>query len=283
MICLLFFYQNNLACYAQWVNQNFYVEDSMKSNKYSHLKINDTLNIFSYNINSLINVDSVILLATNTNGVLRSSDNGHSFYFANSNIQKIPPPHHNENRQWRWPDITSFAHNNNVILMSCTSGIYKSTDKGISWEIIKDFPNHLITYFIKIESLDSLEFLAHIKTNAFFEDSLKGWEDQIYISHDQGQQWQRYPTNIFANYSITDIKCFNGVIILTAYNDKGNISVYRSYNKGQSWDNFSAGLPVDGTGYIYNKIEINNDSIWITSRMYKALVRPIKELFQISD
>jgi hypothetical protein len=209
IICHSFLISQNLFC--QWVQMSngmgginvycFAVKDSFLfagANGYGvYMSSNNGLlwiktSLGNKSVNVLNVRDNNIYAGTSNNGVYRSCNNGLTWNQTNLNSSTI----------------YSLASNDLYILAGYDNGIYKSTDKGESW-------NYLI--FASTRSL-------FVRENYVYAGSMEG----IYVSTTSGQNF--FYGTLTSNYILSVIYHNNYLYAGSAY-----YGVYKSTNNGLNW------------------------------------------------
>ena len=208
-------------------------------------------------------VDPNIIYAQYQNGGLTRFDKR-----SGENTTIIPRPRKGEkayNFNWDAPLMVS-PHDHKTLYYAANK-LFKSTDRGDSWEVIsgeldQDIDRNLLPVMGKIWPMDAVakngstsRYGAAVSLD---ESRLKegliyvGTDDgQISITEDGGQNWRQInrfdgvPTNTYV-YDLIASKHNENVVYAVFNNHKsGDFTpyVYKSSDKGQTWTNISANLP----------------------------------------
>ncbi|GJQ61399.1 MAG: hypothetical protein SCALA702_04520 [Melioribacteraceae bacterium] len=144
-----------------------------------------------------------VINSVHMNGLFESEDNGHSWNYVPSDIY-----------------CDRFTSVNSDLFAISDKVLYKSTDQGNTWQLLKHFDN-------TITGLKS------------FEDRLFLWGDKfLNYSSDGGQSWVPVPTPELSNTTLVDISSLGGsTLLLTTYK-----SVFYSTDDGINWTENKSGL-----------------------------------------
>ena len=184
---------------------------------------------FRRNINAILSINAIIrngsdlFLATSTNGVYRSTDNGKSWIEANNRLTfKI---------------IHAVFTRNDTVFAGTNSGMYISTDNGNNWKVI----NSGINYGADIYSITQIGTLLFIGSNGGTKGNVGG--GGVYRSRDNGDNWSEVSNGLTDENSFTPkIMCLAAVgTTLFAGTSNG---IYRSLDSGKHWTSAGQSNPI---------------------------------------
>ncbi len=209
------------------------------------------------------------VFAGSRRGLYRSTDLGLSWQLTNFDRQ-------------RWVSTLGVADNNDIIVGSAGRGLFRSTDDGGSWiKGLTDFDTTSIAGPLEFESLSfsstgDIFVTAHVDVStmlivsrdggatwsALARNIGSGWlidlaidsDDTMYLgtaagglirSEDYGLTWTRIDTNAAGAIGLAHPVEFgrNGVLFAHISAFRGKRGVYRSDNRGASWERLSDGWP----------------------------------------
>lgn len=160
-------------------------------------------------IYAMLAANNKIFIATNTSGILVSSDRGLNWQEANNGIT-------NKN------SFRSFATiGSDIYTCSYGSGVYKSTDNGETWLAINN----------GLSSINARKIYAH---GSILYVSVDGG---IYKSSDNGGNWVYANTGISSLFSNSFIS--NGNNLFVAVSGRG---IYKTTNNGDLWTSANNGI-----------------------------------------
>jgi hypothetical protein len=162
----------------------------------------------NFRINALVRAGSDIFAGTQGGGVLRTTDFGKVWMPVNSGL----------NNKY----INCLAENDSVLLAGTYPGIWRSTNKGISWTLVDTSQNGACYHIL-------------------FHDSTfyAAYGSSIHVSNDNGLTWQILPLPQGVGWSGNDII----VIDSTIFVGTGTLGVIWSTDFGKSWN--ECGSPVN--------------------------------------
>lgn len=107
----------------------------------------------------------------------------------------------------------------NVYFTTYSGPLIKTTDGGLSWQIIDDMNFSKAIYFINQDT-----------------GYVGGWCGDIYRTEDGGDTWITQNVDTFSYINIYEIKMISSDTIFVNTTSYNNNKIYRSYNGGTSWD-----------------------------------------------
>jgi photosystem II stability/assembly factor-like uncharacterized protein len=163
--------------------------------------------------------DAIVWLATDSGGVLRSSDGGISFATANRGLDDLAV---------RALAPSPLIHLDGVVLASTESGLYRSSDRGLRWTPSLGIP---------VARVAAVAFSPKFGTGGPIYAAVSG--HGLYRSFDLGRTWTR-----FAAAGLTD-KTFRGMAVADGTNEQVHIAiwtrdkVFLSNNSGSIFNDIS--------------------------------------------
>jgi len=149
--------------------------------------------------------------------------------------------------------------NDHIIYAGYTSGIYKSTDRGKSWQILN------LGFNIDSPTLLTIDSQSPETVYAGIVPSSKGnYQGGVYKTTDGGKNWQEMDTGLSTRnreiWSIAINPKNPDQLFLGLYSTHGHLC-YESTNGGGLWTDFSEGLP-DSGGVQSIAIDTTNNKIY---------------------
>lgn len=175
--------------------------------------------------------------------------------------------------RWNWDAPLIISPHNNHTLYFAANRIFKSTNRGDSWELIspdltQQIDRNTLPVMGKVWSVDAIaknqSTTIYGNIVALSESPVTpgliyaGTDDGlIQVTDNDGQNWTRYNTfpGVPANTYVNDIKpsLHDDQVVYAAFNNHKNGDfkpyVFRSADRGKSWTNIGAGLPERGSVY----------------------------------
>lgn len=189
--------------------------------------------------------------------------------------------------RWNWDAPLLISPHNHKRLYFAANKVYKSEDRGDSWEIISDdlsqqIDRHTLPVMGKIQSVDAIAYdqstSQYGNIVALDESPLKegllyvGTDDGlIQVSEDGGQNWTKIssfsgvPQNTYVNAVIASLHDENTVFAVFNNHKNGDFKPYvlKSTNRGKSWTSISANLPQRGSVYSIRQDHVNKDLLFV--------------------
>lgn len=189
--------------------------------------------------------------------------------------------------RWNWDAPLLISPHNHKRLYFAANKVYKSEDRGDSWELISDdlsqqIDRHTLPVMGKIQSVDAIAYdqstSQYGNIVALDESPLKegllyvGTDDGlIQISEDGGQNWTKIssfsgvPQNTYVNAVIASLHDENTVFAVFNNHKNGDFKPYvlKSTNRGKSWTSISANLPQRGSVYSIRQDHVNKDLLFV--------------------
>ncbi len=169
-----------------------------------------------------------IYAGTAFHGVLRSSDDGNTWFSANTGLL---------------PGITinalTFDTENQQLWAATSSGVYRSDDKGLSWHAFNTgLPTSIVVYSVQPDTIvpGGTSGLIFAGTNHGF-----------FFSQDAGTHWTTGQESLVGTNVRVIYVDFNKPTTLFVGTDVG---VLRSDNSGQNWSALGSGMPKDQAVYV---------------------------------
>lgn len=201
--------------------------------------------VFNYNQNMLITQDSVLLVATRDNGLLRSRDGGESWSISLNNF--------NQGFSNRMADIVStpggtlFASAG----MFSQDGVYRSLDGGENWDYIE----------LGIDSFERIDIAVSAKDTNFvalmIQDENTNGVGHIFTSKDNGDTWesQRVPARDDGS-PLAGGQAWYDMSIAIDPNDSdvmfvGGVDLFKTVNGGTSWRKVTNWFEVPGLPFVH--------------------------------
>ncbi len=151
----------------------------------------------------------------------RSSDNGNTWVESDSGISPLMPG-------GPWAEVSSFAFRRNILIAgTADTGVYRSTDHGVSWRNIHGarIPNYL-------------KYLSYATDTVL----VLGTRNRVYESRNDGASWDSI--GVVTTTYIAALFARERTLLAGAYR-----GMYRSSDGGGSWTIITNGLPVNN--YIF--------------------------------
>lgn len=175
--------------------------------------------------------------------------------------------------RWNWDAPLLISPHDNKTLYFCANRVFKSTDRGNSWEVIsadlsQQIDRNKLPIMGRVWGVDAVmknkSTTMYGNIVAFDESPIKkglllvGTDDGlIQISENDGQTWERHqgflgiPANTYVN--MLSASKHNENVIYAAFNNhkQGDFKPYilKSSDKGKSWQSISGNLPERGSVY----------------------------------
>lgn len=189
--------------------------------------------------------------------------------------------------RWNWDAPLLISPHNHKRLYFAANKVYKSEDRGDSWELISDdlsqqIDRHTLPVMGKIQSVDAIAYdqstSQYGNIVALDESPLKegllyvGTDDGlIQVSEDGGQNWTKtssfsgVPQNTYVNAVIASLHDENTVFAVFNNHKNGDFKPYvlKSTNRGKSWTSISANLPQRGSVYSIRQDHVNKDLLFV--------------------
>ncbi|HMQ70578.1 MAG TPA: hypothetical protein PKA90_16485, partial [Ignavibacteria bacterium] len=166
--------------------------------------------------NNIINNGSYLFVSTDFHGIIRSSNNGISWEYANSGLTNL--------------SVSSVkSSGSNLFASTMGGGVFISTDNGENWTEVN---NGL--YRLKVSDLI-------ITNNAIFAGMGLGG---IYYSTNNGSQWNNLNAKFYSYDAYGDIISNNQFIFANF-----NSGILRSSDNGDSWEFFDNNLPAGSNAF----------------------------------
>ncbi len=167
--------------------------------------------------------------------------------------------------QWLAPFIIS-PHNSNTIYHGMQY-LFKSTDKGESWEKISPDLSH--------NNPDRMGDVKHQVLSSVSESPLKqgllyaGTDDgRLWVSKDDGGEWTEIVEGLAADRWISRVvaSAFDEATVYVTQNGKRdddfNVYVWKSEDYGETWEDISGNIPL-GTVNVIREDPVNGDILYI--------------------
>jgi len=175
-----------------------------RTSNYGSSWTQQTNGLWDQSVKRIFYYNNVIFVATPIGGVFRSTDNGDSWTSANVGLTDS--------------SVITFYGFGQLIFASTRTGIYRSTNNGLTWGLLNNSPTYVADLYYDGNYL----IAAH--------------NDQINYSTDYGATWPitKY-LKISTNYINTDIKGItkNGSDLIVVTDSRAGI--YKSTNNGDNW------------------------------------------------
>lgn len=189
--------------------------------------------------------------------------------------------------RWNWDAPLIISPHDNHTLYFAANRIFKSTNRGNSWELIspdltQQIDRNTLPVMGKVWSVDAIaknqSTTIYGNIVALSESPVTpgliyaGTDDGlIQVTDNDGQNWTRYNTfpGVPANTYVNDIKpsLHNDQVVYAAFNNHKNGDfkpyVYRSSDRGKTWTNIGAGLPKRGSVYSIAEDHENPDLLFV--------------------
>jgi photosystem II stability/assembly factor-like uncharacterized protein len=190
----------------------------------------------------------VLYVGCDVGGFYFSSDAGRTYEVRNRGLH-----------DYYIESIAVHPRDSRIIILGTQSGIHRTTDRGLSWQWIRNgFPE-----------LNRHRFTAPIGSVCFVRTNVvlagigrprvdKDGAGAIYRSDDTGLNWRRVDGGqLPANAIVSDIKASGNVILVAT-----SAGVFRSDDDGASWKSSSDGLP---HRYV-EELAVNSQTVYVTLR-----------------
>lgn len=189
--------------------------------------------------------------------------------------------------RWNWDAPLLISPHNNHTLYFAANRLFKSTDRGNSWNVIspdlsQGIDRNELEVMGKVWSMDAI---AKNKSTTIYGNIVSlsesplvagllyvGTDDGlIQVSDNDGQNWTRYNTfpGVPANTYVNDVKAslHDDQVVYAAFNNhkNGDFAPYiaKSTNRGKTWTSISNGLPERGSIYSIAEDHIDPNLLFV--------------------
>lgn len=182
------------------------------------------------------------------------------------------------NMMGRISDIDALQHDyRHVICASASGGVFRSTNGGITWEVI--FDQYGSSSIGSVALNQTNPNIIWVGTGEAANRNSSGWGDGLYKSEDGGRSWRR--SGLVRSHHIADIALdpTNPNVAYVAvvghlWGYSGDRGLYKTSDGGQSWTRLLNGLPNDGkTGCTEVVVHPENPNI-VFAGFYHRLRQP---------
>lgn len=181
-------------------------------------------------VTSIWNSDSLILIGTAFQGILRSSDLGNTWYFSNTGLLPINLAISTT------PTVFSIIKtDSHVFIIGTSNGIYRSTDNALTWHHINGLPeivNEHQNFLKENVILTSFGNNVVVGFSPYLRNELK---NSLYRSTDNGESWSPIVNGIPMNDNPVEFLVGEKQKMIAVIDNENSDRVYYSKNSGESW------------------------------------------------
>ena len=189
--------------------------------------------------------------------------------------------------RWNWDAPLLISPHNHKRLYFAANKVFKSEDRGDSWEVIspnlsQQIDRHTLPVMGKIQSVDAIAYdrstsqygnIVALDESPLVEGLLYiGTDDGlIQVSENGGENWRQVsgfpgvPQNTYVNAVIASLHDKNTVFAVFNNHKNGDFKPYvlKSTNRGKSWSSIAANLPERGSAYAIRQDHVNKNLLFV--------------------
>lgn len=229
----------------------------------------------------------------NPNIVYAQSQYGGLVRFDKANGESIgiqPKPRKGEDSyRWNWDAPLAVSENVNQRIYFAANKLFRSDDRGNSWEVISDdltrqIDRNTLEVMGRVQSIDAVAkngSTSQYGTIVAFSESpvnadllIVGTDDGlIQITEDGGKNWRQIdcntlpgaPTRSYVNAVLASHHNENTIYAILNHHKYGDFKpyVFKSTDKGASWTSISANLPERGSAYTIAEDYVDPDLLFV--------------------